>query len=103
MLFLRKKNFVKMTYRKSLRRFGMLCFLRSNIMFSENLVNFGKIFMIFCEWSGPAADPENFGRGMIKIFSTKPQKFGCVVTRRVAKNSQWSCCFRGLGVEPPAL
>ena len=41
--------------------------------------------------------------GMIKILSTKPQKFGCVVTRRVARNSQWSGCFRGLGARPPAL
>ena len=41
--------------------------------------------------------------GMIKIFSTKPQKFGCVVTRRVARNLQWNSCFRGLGAEPPAL
>ena len=40
---------------------------------------------------------------MIKILSTKPQKFGCVVKRRVARNSQWSDCFRGLGAEPPAL
>ena len=49
-------------------------------------------------------DPENFGGvGMKKILSTKPQKFGCVVTRRVARNSQWSGCFRGLGAEPPAL
>ena len=41
--------------------------------------------------------------GMIKILSTKPQKFGCAVTRCVARNSQWSGCFRGLGAEPPAL
>ena len=46
------------------------------------------------------ADPENFVGGMMKILSTKPQKFGCVVTRRVARNSQWSGCFRGLGAEP---
>ena len=44
-----------------------------------------------------------FGGGMIKILSTKPQKFGCVVTRRVARNSQWSGCSRGLGAKPPAL
>ena len=50
------------------------------------------------------ADPENVGGGgMIKILSTKPQKFGCVVTRHVVRNLQWSGCFRGLGVEPPAL
>ena len=24
------------------------------------------------------ADPENFGGGIIKILSTKPQKFGCL-------------------------
>ena len=43
------------------------------------------------------ADPENFGGGgMIKILSTKPEKFGCVVIRCVARNSQWSDCFRGL-------
>ena len=57
-------------------------------------------------WFGPppVADPEDFGGGgMIKILSTKPQKFGCVVKRRVARNSQWSDCFRGLGAEPPAL
>ena len=48
-------------------------------------------------------DPENFGGGMIKILSTKPQKFGCFVTRRVARNSQWSSCFMGLGAKPPAL
>ena len=48
----------------------------------------------------PVADPENFGGGMIKILSTKPQKFGCVVTRRVARNSQWSGCFRVLGQSP---
>ena len=54
--------------------------------------------------SHPVADPENFGGvGMIKILSAKPQKIGCVVTRRVARNSQWSGCFRGLGAEPPAL
>ena len=41
--------------------------------------------------------------GMIKILSTKPQKFGCVVTRRVAINSHWSSWFRGLGAKPPAL
>ena len=41
--------------------------------------------------------------GIIKILSTKPQKFGCVVTRCVAGNSQWSGCFRGLGSKPPAL
>ena len=41
--------------------------------------------------------------GMIKILSTKPQKCGCFVTRRVARNSQWSSCFRGLGAKPPAL
>ena len=41
--------------------------------------------------------------GMKKTLSTKPQKFGCVVTRRVARNSQCSGCFRGLGPEPPAL
>ena len=41
--------------------------------------------------------------GVIKILSTKPQKLGCVVTRRVVRNLQWSGCFRGLGVEPPAL
>ena len=44
-----------------------------------------------------------FWWGMIKILSTKPQKFGCVVTRRVARNSQWSGYFRGLGAKPPAL
>ena len=50
------------------------------------------------------ADPENFvGGGMIKTLSTKPQKFGCFVTRRVARNSQWSSCFRGLRAKPPAL
>ena len=49
------------------------------------------------------ADPENFVGGMIKMLSTKPQKFGCAVTRRVARNSQWSGCFRGLGAKPPAL
>ena len=52
---------------------------------------------------GPVADPENFGGGMIKILSTKPQIFGCVVTRRVVRNLPWSGCFRGLGVEPPLL
>ena len=41
--------------------------------------------------------------GMIKILSTKPQKFGCVVTRREAKNLQRSGGFRGLGAEPPAV
>ena len=41
--------------------------------------------------------------GMIKILSTKPQKFGCVVPRCVARNSQSSGCFRGLGAEPSAL
>ena len=41
--------------------------------------------------------------GMIKIFNTKPQKFESVVTKRVARNSQWSSCFKGLGAEPPAL
>ena len=51
----------------------------------------------------PVADPENFGGGMIKILSRKPQKFRCVVTRRAARNSQWSGCFMGLGAEPPAL
>ena len=41
--------------------------------------------------------------GIIKILSTKPEKFECVVTRRVAKNLQWSGGFRGLGAEPPAV
>ena len=49
------------------------------------------------------ADPENFCGGLIKILSTKPQKFGCVVTRHVVRNLQWSGCFKGLGMEPPAL
>ena len=53
--------------------------------------------------TAPVADPENFGGGMIKILSTKPRKFGCVVTRRVVRNLQWSGCFRDLGVEPPAI
>ena len=54
-------------------------------------------------WLLSVADPENFGGGMIKILSTKPQKFGCAVNRRKARNSQWSGCFRGLGAEPPVL
>ena len=38
---------------------------------------------------------------MIKILGTKPQKFGGVVTRHVARNSQWSGCFRGSGGGAP--
>ena len=50
-------------------------------------------------WCSRAEDSSGGSRkfwwgGMIKILSTKPQKFGCFVTRRVARNSQWSSCFR---------
>ena len=42
-----------------------------------------------CTAPQPVADPENFGGwGMIKILSTKPQKFGCAATKRVVRNLQ---------------
>ena len=53
MIFVRK-NLCKNDVKKSLRRFGMLCFLRTNkfinihtniALFSENPVNFSKIFV----------------------------------------------------------
>ena len=49
------------------------------------------------------ADPENFGGGDDKNFKHKTSKIRMCCTRRVVRNLQWRGCFRGLGVEPPAL
>ena len=65
MLFVQTKIFAKMTQKKSLRRFGMLYFFTTNkfrnirmkiFCFLKIFVSFGKIFVIFCEWSGQLAE-----------------------------------------------
>ena len=72
--------------------------------FSEKSLNQwitnGCLIFIHLYSCSPVADPQNFGGGMIKILSTKPQKFECVVTRRIARNLPRSSCFRGLGQSP---
>ena len=52
-----------------------------------------------CWCAAASGGSRKFWWGMIKILSTKPQKLGCVVTWRVARNLQRSGCFRGLGAE----
>ena len=59
------KNRRKNNVEKSLRKFGMLCFLGTNKLrnirtkifcFVKISVNLGKIFVIFWKWSGPLAE-----------------------------------------------
>ena len=59
----------------------MLCFPRANkfrkisttiFLFSENLINFGKIFVLFCLWSGPLA--KNLQRYLEIQFAVKSRQ-----------------------------
>ena len=85
-------------------RYVRCCWLPTKLIqrkkFESVITTNGCLILVRIESCSPVADPENFGGGMIKILSTKPQKFGCVVTRRVARNLQWIGCFRGLGQRP---
>ena len=54
--------------------------------------------LVHIDSCSPVADPENFGGGMIKILSTKPQKFGYAKLRWKICNGQHCCSTSSLVV-----